>query len=449
MTPAARAACGAARAAARTAAAATATATATAAERIRHKLNDILEAGRKATANDKRIAIPVDGQFVSIDCIHLRDSCKCHLCIDPSTQQKLFQTQDIPLNIRPKEYKVDQFTGAIHIVWRSAFGGANHVTQLSANDLRNIVNLKAKTRSRFDDFNYVLWDKAIMEKDIQFIPFEEYMQNEEVLYFALQQLVAYGLVFLKEVPQDPNIIEKIAEKIGNIKETFYGRTWDVKSVQNSKNIAYTPLNLGLHMDLLYFESPPGLQFLHCLQNTVTGGSSYFADSFRAAEWIRINSINCFSALTKNPVNFHYKNDGQYYHFSRPTIVLDEHGYHTRKRILHVNYSPPFQAPFDPPAVTGDIALWRQFVHALKIFGSLVDDPINQFELRLAKGEVAIFQNRRVLHARREFDPKSGDRWLKGTYVDGDAYRSKLRILTEKFQKKKEQEESDKAFSYIR
>ena len=51
--------------------------------------------------------------------------------------------------------------------------------------------------------------------------------------------------------------------------------------------SYTSLNLGHHMDLLYFESPPGLQFLHSLQNSTTGGESVFSDSFRAAELMRI------------------------------------------------------------------------------------------------------------------------------------------------------------------
>ena len=45
---------------------------------------------------------------------------------------------------------------------------------------------------------------------------------------------------------------------------------------------------------------------------------------------------------------------------------------------------------------------------------------------------AVFANRRVLHARREFDPKSGERWLKGAYVDTDAYLSKFRVLSERF-----------------
>ena len=60
----------------------------------------------------------------------------------------------------------------------------------------------------------------------------------------------------------------------------------------------------------------------------------------------------------------------------------------------------------------------------------------------------VFQNRRVLHARRGFDAESGDRWLKGAYVGGDAYRSKLRVLMEKFRKKPDIFGTDMEYSYI-
>jgi len=56
---------------------------------------------------------------------------------------------------------------------------------------------------------------------------------------------------------------------------------------------------------------------------VTGGISIFADSFRAATLLRLNSPMLFRTLTKFPVSYHYRNDGHHYHLMRPTIVLDE------------------------------------------------------------------------------------------------------------------------------
>lgn len=55
-------------------------------------------------------------------------------------------------------------------------------------------------------------------------------------------------------------------------------------------------------------------------------------------------------------------------------------------------------------------------------------------MRLNEGECVIFDNRRVLHARRAFD-EQGDkgeivRWLKGAYVDGDAIWDRWRVVNE-------------------
>lgn len=58
---------------------------------------------------------------------------------------------------------------------------------------------------------------------------------------------------------------------------------------------------------------------------------------------------------------------------------------------------------------------------------------NVFEYRLEEGECVVFDNRRVLHARRAFDASQGERWLKGAYVDDDVFFSRLRVLQERFE----------------
>lgn len=51
---------------------------------------------------------------------------------------------------------------------------------------------------------------------------------------------------------------------------------------------------------------------------------------------------------------------------------------------------------------------------------------------LTNCHTVIFANRRVLHGRTAFDPTSGDRHLKGTYVELDLFKDKLRVLSEKY-----------------
>jgi gamma-butyrobetaine dioxygenase len=74
------------------------------------------------------------------------------------------------------------------------------------------------------------------------------------LLSAVNQLSSYGLIFVtgvsnSETSDESCELRKLAEYFGKIRHTFYSQVWDVKDVRNSHNIAYTNLDLGLHMDL--------------------------------------------------------------------------------------------------------------------------------------------------------------------------------------------------------
>jgi hypothetical protein len=135
----------------------------------------------------------------------------------------------------------------------------------------------------------------------------------------------------------------------------------------------------------------------------------------------MQSFQHFHSLKNTPVTFHYLNDDRHYHFSRPTIVLDKTDPHGLA-IDHVNYSPPFQAPFEIPTAGKGKSNWRRFIGAFKAFAEISEREDMRYEFTLQEGECVVFSNRRVLHARRAFDTEAGERWLKGTYVDWDDFQ---------------------------
>ena len=53
--------------------------------------------------------------------------------------------------------------------------------------------------------------------------------------------------------------------VAPVQKTIYGEEFDVKVDPNPINIAYADIPLPFHMDLIYYEAPPGLQFLHCIK----------------------------------------------------------------------------------------------------------------------------------------------------------------------------------------
>mgnify|MGYP000529902728 CR=1 FL=1 len=64
--------------------------------------------------------------------------------------------------------------------------------------------------------------------------------------------------------------------------------------------------------------------------------------------------------------------------------------------------------------------------ALVCLLDLVNCSDYQIRFPLQEVDVIMFYNRRVLHGRSEFSPKTGDRALRGTYVERDDVMSKIR-----------------------
>jgi gamma-butyrobetaine dioxygenase len=388
----------------------------------------------------KHIAVNIDGNPKIFDIVFLRDSCTCSLCMDPHSKQKLFQTSDIPENLEGSfKAIVDVEKGdSIELEWKTDVKGygPNHRTRHSIAWLRRAHNTEIELRGGVRHDDRILWDRAKITRENKWIDYASYMSSDAELFTALTHLNQYGLLFIKNVPDSETSVVDLASRIGVLKDTFYGRTWDVRSKPQAENIAYTPQFLGLHMDLLYTSNPPHLQLLHSLRARTPGGESFFSDSFHAAHQLQKQSARHFRTLCTFPVTYHYNHPTHHYHFTRPVIDLHPSSKYTdpaltNLAIRRVNWSPPFQAPFEARIGSNQPPTLRSFVAASHAYEQLLSSPENLFEYRLNEGECVIFDNRRVLHARKAFDATKGERWLKGAYVDDDVFFSRLRVLQER------------------
>jgi gamma-butyrobetaine dioxygenase len=395
----------------------------------------------KAINYTRRVTIPIDEKTVEFESIFLRDSCVCPACVDPSSSQKNFQTSDIPVEIQGAFGGTTTSTNGIEsalLRWDTDAPGYDpeHETIIPVDALRKAIKGDDRTHiSHFKLSNRLFWDNEAMTKDNLFLDFADYKSSDQSLYRALKQLESHGLVFLKNVPDcsagdSAASVTEIVNRIGTLRSSFYGYTWDVRSVPKAINVAYTHQYLGLHADLCYMDLTPQYQFLHSLRARAPGGESIFSDSFAAAEAMRSQHPDLFKALCTFPVTFHYYNDGQSYRQIRNTVELEDQNDLTSP-LRVINWSPPFQGPLakDIGNKDGGEAL-RTFVKAANKFEKLISAPGSVFELRMNEGECVIFDNRRVLHARREFDITKGERWLKGAYADRDVFASRLATLEE-------------------
>ncbi|KAL8924155.1 MAG: hypothetical protein Q9172_002820 [Xanthocarpia lactea] len=267
----------------------------------------------------------------------------------------------------------------------------------------------------------------------------------------------YGLVFIHSIPSSTDAVTRIAERIGPLKNTLYGSTWDVRSVPSAKNVAYTSSHLGFHMDLLYVDNPPGLQILHCLEASTQGGESLFSDTLRVVLSLAQSEPDHYAILEKFPVTYRYHNNHEWYQQTRPHIETSTspQGYtrpvlkggstslRERQTIRAINWSPPFQAPFlentgtcalSPESTyhskTADQVAFQTYIKAIRHFKKKLEVDPAVFEKKLEPGTAVIFNNRRIVHARRAFENKGGERWLRGAYLDTDVFQSRLRVLEE-------------------
>ncbi|MCJ1386513.1 hypothetical protein MMC17_009639 [Xylographa soralifera] len=394
------------------------------------------------------IRYPDNINATQMEKLFLRDACSCSRCVDTSTKQKLFETADIPLSIELESHR-HLSDGSIEIQWKNDIPGYYaHMSTFPPAFFAKNRNDHARMLASNGFPRRVPWTKDLIAMKHCAFPYMEYLESTETLHEALNHLHRFGILFLNSTPTEVSAIERIANRIGPLRNTFYGPTWDVRSVPSAKNVAYTSQNLGFHMDLLYMASPPGLQILHTMTASAKGGESLFSDGLNTCYRVSKEAPENLASLYNFQVTYRYKNDGHWYQQYRTTlcnpIEFDASGSEipdlTRSE-QEINWSPPFQGPFEKDIGMEDItrngktepglSALRVYLKAAKTFKAFLEAEDSVFETKMEEGTCVVFDNRRILHARKAFD-SDGERWLRGAYVDKDPFKSRLRVLNEQF-----------------
>lgn len=356
-----------------------------------------------------------------ISSILLRDSCRCDQCIDPSTKQRTFSFHEIPDNVQARDGgKTDD--GRTILKWENDINGFDeHFSTFSLAELQAVARGGTMSLVRDDQPKLTeQWDATSIAEKLMTMSYEDYMSSDKHLLIFLKALKRDGLAFVKGVPSPTESIKQIVERIGPIRNTFYGSTWDVKSKPNAENVAYTDKELGFHMDLLYMDSPPHLQYLHCIQNTCTGGESRFIDCIRARGIMESEHPEQADLLQRVHFRYHYQNMGHFYTSRRPVFTIKD----------RLWWSPPFvnTVSFDPTKA-GESKSIPEVLSAVKLFASILDRKDLVYQTKMEEGVCVIFENTRILHARSAFDVNSGNRWLRGAYLDRQPLNSTYSRLT--------------------
>jgi gamma-butyrobetaine dioxygenase len=246
-------------------------------------------------------------------------------------------------------------------------------------------------------------------------------QDSAALRAFLGDVRRFGFARLAGLPAEPGAVEELVALFGYVRETNYGRVFDVRAEVEPGNLAYTELGLQAHTDNPYRDPPPSLQVLACIANSVDGGESVVVDGFAIVERLAAEDPHGLGLLAGRCARFDYAADAGVRLLAKaPLVELGADGELLAVRFNNRSAAPFVDTPFDDMA--GYYAAYRRFAE-------LVEDPALAFRFKLAPGEAFVVDNRRVLHGRTAFS-SGGGRWLQGCYADRDGLLSTLRALEE-------------------
>lgn len=229
----------------------------------------------------------------------------------------------------------------------------------------------------------------------------------------------YGFAKVTGMQPEPGGLFGIVDLFGYVRETNYGRHFEVRTEVNPVNLAYTGLGLQAHTDNPYRDPVPTLQVLACLENSAEGGENMVVDGFACAQRLRDEDPDGFALLAGHPARFTYAGSaGVALSSRRPMIELGPDGSLQAIRFNSRSAAPVTDVPFDKMAA---------YYAAYRRLSEIIDDPGQEVVFKLAPGEAFIVDNTRVLHARKGYSGE-GTRWLQGCYADKDGLLSTLAAL---------------------
>jgi gamma-butyrobetaine dioxygenase len=320
----------------------------------------------------------------------LRDNCPCPECRHESGQ-RLLDTRTLPDDL-----------AIVSVDGRTVSFSDGHESTFDADWLRAQAN-GARRRRR-------LWDSQVA---LPVARYDDVVRGGPALRDWLAAADELGFAILTGGPTEPATVTRVVELFGYVRETNYGRLFDVKTVVSPANLAYTGLELGAHTDNPYRDPTPTLQLLHCLVSSAEGGENTLVDGFRVVEDL---SRGDRELLAAQPVRFRYSDAETELEAEWPVVSLDARG-----EVQSVHYNTrSAQLPADADA---------RYYAAYQRFGRMLESPAYRIRFKLDPGDLFIVDNLRVLHGRTGYAASGGERHLQGCYADRDGLRSTLAVLS--------------------
>lgn len=283
---------------------------------------------------------------------------------------------------------------------------------------------QARYKTKIYKPEQIHWTKTQFKDIAKNFDYHKVLTDDRELHDWLSALATYGVTFLTNVPKKLGELRRLCDHVGFMRRTHYGEDHHITHKENTVNVAYLSTLLQMHCDLPYYEYIPGVQMLHCLVQTLSNGAeNNLVDAIGVAKMMREKYPAEFDALSTIIVNWNdigKEETGPAFHsiYRAPMICLDY-----ENEIERVNHSIPQRDSFFTSSID-DVQRWYR---AFAKFVELIHQEATY--LKLQEGTIFCFDNRRMLHGRREYVDNPGNRrHVVGAYLDWDEIFSRYRVL---------------------
>ena len=349
-----------------------------------------------------------DDNSMRFHAIWLRDNAQDEKTRASGNGQRLIALSDIPVDTRVTDASIDKDGIALtfapenkRVVYCPDWLIANAYDTFSAN-----------TPGWTSD-EVIVWD-ARLQDNIPMGQHAELMAGGAPLARWVNDVARHGFGKIEGGPVEDGALFGVVDLFGYVRETNYGKKFEVRTEVNPTNLAYTGLGLQAHTDNPYRDPVPSIQVLYCLESSAKGGENMVVDGFACARRLQDENPAYFDVLAAHCARFEYAGeDGVCLTSRRPMIELAPDGELIGIRFNNRSLAAVTDVPFD------QMALWYA---AYRRLGEIIADPAMEVVFRLDPGEAFVVDNTRVLHARKAY-AGVGKRWLQGCYADKDGLRS--------------------------
>jgi len=369
-----------------------------------------------------------DGEIAMFHSVWLRDHCP--LCINKDTKQREVDTASISTcNDESAALEVAVCGDRVHVDFASGHRSNFASKWLKENAYWFSHRQSQKDSARDTVFNpkKILWNNSTFCPTNTEVSFAKLERSDAALLKSLTALETHGIAYISQCPITMDGTERVANRIGRVRETLYGRMWDTAPKDVPNDTAYTNVGLGLHTDCTYMRDPPGLQMLHCVAQAEEGGENTFVDGFNALGTLRSDHPDAFDFFASTSLPFYCVDLPVHLKMVSPVIDFgyscddDDTQAASRREVTQLRFNNSDRgvlSHLSPNQIQNFYEYWP-------LLSSLIHDEEAILKFRMSPGDVVIFDNHRVLHGRESF---VGFRNMLGCYFDRDEWESRLRVL---------------------